>query len=173
MFIEGFRSPRAGLQRESAEFPGQRRQGRHTSRPAGTDAAPDVDGTVDSNLKDGIKLLQEAPIPTRKIFAGWEGDGPLQGHLKLDIPLDHDEAGKTGVVVDFSTVGATLKMPSPKLDMSEVKGRLPFRPGQGPERPGGAGPGAGRRGTPADRRRGARRCAHALAAPAAGWRSSR
>lgn len=71
-----------------------------------------VNGAVDGNLKDGIKLLQEAPIPTRKIFAGWEGDGPLQGHLKLDIPLDHDEAGKTGVVVDFSTVGATLKMPS-------------------------------------------------------------
>ena len=85
-----------------------------------------VDGAVDSNLKDGIKLLQEAPIPTRKIFAGWEGDGPLQGHLKLDIPLDHDEAGKTGVVVDFSTVGATLKMPSPKLDMSEVKGDFRF-----------------------------------------------
>ena len=91
----GFRSPRAGLQRESAEFPGQRRQGRHTSRPAGTDAAPVCGMAVDSNLKDGIKLLQEAPIPTRKIFAGWEGDGPA-GHLKLDIPLDHDEAGKTG-----------------------------------------------------------------------------
>ena len=50
----------------------------------------------------------------------------MQGHLTLDIPLDHDEAGKTGVVVDFSTVGATLKMPSPKLDMSEVKGDFRF-----------------------------------------------
>ncbi|MCF3999505.1 hypothetical protein L2E47_58170, partial [Pseudomonas aeruginosa] len=27
---------------------------------------------------------------------------------------------------DFSTVGATLKMPSPKLDMSEVKGDFRF-----------------------------------------------
>lgn len=30
------------------------------------------------------------------------------------------------MVVDFSTVGATLKMPSPKLDMSEVKGDFRF-----------------------------------------------
>ncbi len=123
-----------------------------------------VDGAVDSNLKDGIKLLQEAPIPTRKIFAGWEGDGPLQGHLKLDIPLDHDEAGKNRGGRGFLHRGRDPEDAQSEAGYERSEGRLPVRPGQGPERPGGAGPGAGQRGTRADRRRGARRCAHALAA---------
>lgn len=85
-----------------------------------------VDGVVDSNLKDGIKLFQEVLILICKIFVGWEGDGFLQGYLKLDILLDYDEVGKIGVVVDFFIVGVILKMFSLKLDMSEVKGDFWF-----------------------------------------------
>ena len=50
-----------------------------------------VDGAVDSNLKDGIKLLQEAPIPTRKIFADASSWPPARVPVK--VPLTFSTAG--------------------------------------------------------------------------------
>ena len=112
-----------------------------------------VDGAVDSNLKDGIKLLQEAPIPTRKIFAGWEGDGlagPPEAGYSTGPRRGRQDRGGRG----FLHRGRDPEDAQSEAGYERSEGRLPFRPGQGPERPGGAGPGAGQRGTRADRRRG-------------------
>ncbi|WP_296272093.1 YhdP family protein [Pseudomonas sp. UBA6323] len=83
-----------------------------------------LDGKVQSSLSDAIKLLQEAPLGTSEIFAGWQGQGPLTGRLQLDIPLQ--KGAKPGVVVDFATEGASLKLANPDLQLNKVKGAFRF-----------------------------------------------
>jgi len=83
-----------------------------------------LDGDFDGGLGDGLKILKEAPIGTGEIFAGWEGEGPLKGKLKLDVPLAHGERPK--VLVDFATADARLKVAPPTLDLSRLKGDFSF-----------------------------------------------
>ncbi|MCU9529967.1 YhdP family protein [Pseudomonas mosselii] len=83
-----------------------------------------LDGDFDGNLGDGLKILKEAPIGTGEIFAGWEGEGPLKGKVKLDIPLAHGQRPK--VLVDFSTSDATLKVAPPSLELTQLKGDFTF-----------------------------------------------
>jgi len=83
-----------------------------------------LDGDFDGTLGDGLKILKEAPIGTGEIFAGWEGEGPLKGKVKLDIPLAHGQRPK--VQVDFATNNARLKVAPPSLDLSRLKGDFSF-----------------------------------------------
>ncbi|MFJ4154712.1 YhdP family protein [Pseudomonas sp. NPDC089752] len=83
-----------------------------------------LDGGFDGSLGDGLKILKEAPIGTGEIFAGWEGEGPLKGKLKLDIPLAKGERPK--VLVDFATTDARLKVAPPSLELSRLKGDFSF-----------------------------------------------
>ncbi|MDF9617481.1 YhdP family protein [Pseudomonas entomophila] len=83
-----------------------------------------LDGDFDGSLGDGLKILKEAPIGTGEIFAGWEGEGPLRGKVKLDIPLTHGQRPK--VLVDFSTADATLKVAPPSLELNRLKGDFSF-----------------------------------------------
>ncbi|WP_412764133.1 YhdP family protein [Pseudomonas sp. NGC7] len=83
-----------------------------------------LDGDFDGGLDDGLKILKEAPIGTGEIFAGWEGEGPLKGKVKLDIPLAHGERPK--VQVDFATADARLKVAPPSLELNRLKGDFSF-----------------------------------------------
>ncbi|MFG0496136.1 YhdP family protein [Pseudomonas sp. YQ_13] len=83
-----------------------------------------LDGDFDGSLGDGLKILKEAPIGTGEIFAGWEGEGPLKGKVKLDIPLAHGQRPK--VQVDFATSDARLKVAPPSLELSRLKGDFSF-----------------------------------------------
>ncbi|MCY1398945.1 hypothetical protein D9M71_139910 [compost metagenome] len=83
-----------------------------------------LDGEFDGKLGDGLKILQEAPIGTGPTFARWEGDGSLQGNLKLDIPLAKGHQPK--IVVDFKTEHARLKLPEPELELTRLKGNFRF-----------------------------------------------
>lgn len=83
-----------------------------------------LDGDFDGSLGDGLKILKEAPIGTGEIFAGWEGEGPLKGKVKLDIPLARGERPK--VQVDFATSDARLKVAPPSLELSRLKGDFSF-----------------------------------------------
>nr|WP_256737565.1 YhdP family protein [Pseudomonas sp. dw_358] len=83
-----------------------------------------VDGQFTGSLGDGFKILQQAPIGTGPIFAGWEGEGPLIGHLKLDIPLVKGDQPK--VVVDFNTENARLKLSNPVLELTQLKAAMRF-----------------------------------------------
>lgn len=83
-----------------------------------------LEGEVQSSLPDALKILQEAPIGTADIFAGWQGQGPLSGRLKLDIPLAKGE--KPQVRVDFATEGARLEIATPKLALTQLKGAFRF-----------------------------------------------
>ena len=83
-----------------------------------------LDGNFDGSLGDGLKILKEAPIGTGEIFAGWEGEGPLKGNVKLDVPLAHGERPK--VLVDFATADARLKVAPPSLDLTRLKGDFSF-----------------------------------------------
>jgi len=83
-----------------------------------------LDGDFDGSLGDGLKILKEAPIGTGEIFAGWEGEGPLKGKVKLDIPLEHGQRPK--VLVDFTTADARLKVAPPSLELSRLKGDFSF-----------------------------------------------
>ena len=57
-----------------------------------------IKGQVSSSLPDALRLLQEAPIGTGETFAGWQGQGELDGALDLQIPLGK---GTPRVVVDL------------------------------------------------------------------------
>ncbi|WP_449434738.1 YhdP family protein [Pseudomonas putida] len=83
-----------------------------------------LDGKFDGSLGDGLKILKEAPIGTGEIFAGWEGQGPLKGRVKLDVPLAHGQRPK--VQVDFATADARLKVAPPSLELSRLKGDFNF-----------------------------------------------
>ena len=83
-----------------------------------------LDGGFAGGLGDGLKILQEAPIGTAATFAGWEGEGDLQGKVKLDIPLAKGEQPK--IIVDFKTAKARLKLAEPVLELTQLKGDFRF-----------------------------------------------
>jgi uncharacterized protein (TIGR02099 family) len=92
--------------------------------PASEHAHLFVQGDFNGSLDDGVQILQQAPIGTGPIFAGWEGEGPLQGKVNLDIPLVKGVEPK--VVVDFNTSAAHLKIAEPALDLTQLKGNFRF-----------------------------------------------
>ncbi|GLZ83974.1 TIGR02099 family protein [Metapseudomonas resinovorans] len=83
-----------------------------------------LDAKLDSSFTDGLKILQQAPMGTASIFAGWQGQGTLDGNLKLDIPLEKGHAPH--VVVDLATQGAQLKIARPELSLSQLKGAFRY-----------------------------------------------
>jgi uncharacterized protein (TIGR02099 family) len=83
-----------------------------------------VEGGLVSSLPDALKILQESPIGTASIFAGWEGTGALQGKLSLDIPLHKGEAPVA--VVDFAAADAQLSIPTPPLQFTHLKGAFHY-----------------------------------------------
>lgn len=88
-----------------------------------------LEGDVRSSLADALELLQQAPLGTDKIVAGWRGEGPLSGRLQLDIPLQKGPAPV--VVVDFATEGASLALANPDLQLSRIKGAFRFDSARG------------------------------------------
>ncbi|WP_223486258.1 YhdP family protein [Pseudomonas sp. A-RE-19] len=92
--------------------------------PAGQSTHLFLDGGFAGGLGDGLKILQEAPIGTADTFAGWEGEGDLQGKVKLDIPLVKGEKPK--ILVDFKTDKARLKLSEPTLELTQLKGDFRF-----------------------------------------------
>ena len=88
-----------------------------------------IDGAFAGGLGDGVKILQEAPIGTGPTFAGWQGEGELQGKLKLDIPLEKGEEPK--ILVDFKTAKARLKLSEPELELTQLKGDFRFDSAKG------------------------------------------
>jgi len=97
--------------------------------PAGQNSHLFLDGAFAGGLGDGLKILKEAPIGTAETFAGWEGEGDLQGTLKLDIPLAKGEQPK--ILVDFKTAKARLKLPEPPLELTQLKGDFRFDSSKG------------------------------------------
>jgi len=97
--------------------------------PAGKNSHMYIDGAFAGGLGDGVKILQEAPIGTGPTFAGWQGEGDLQGTLKLDIPLEKGEEPK--ILVDFKTAKARLKLSEPELELTQLKGDFRFDSSKG------------------------------------------
>ncbi|WP_295463524.1 YhdP family protein [uncultured Pseudomonas sp.] len=80
---------------------------------------------LDSSVRDGLKILQEAPLPTAKVFAGWKGEGALANSgLSLDIPLA--KAQPPVVVVDLNADKARLELADPKLTLSDIRGAFRY-----------------------------------------------
>jgi uncharacterized protein (TIGR02099 family) len=97
--------------------------------PAGQNSHLLLDGAFAGGLGDGLKILQEAPIGTADTFAGWQGEGDLQGKLKLDIPLTKGEEPK--ILVDFKIAKARLKLAEPSLELTQLKGDYRFDSSKG------------------------------------------
>lgn len=87
-----------------------------------------VKGQVSSSLTDALKLLQEAPIGTGAIFAGWQGRGALNGALDLQIPLGK---GTPRVIVDFASDDASLQIPEPALAFEQLSGKFRYDTARG------------------------------------------
>ncbi|HBX54273.1 YhdP family protein [Pseudomonas sp. UBA2684] len=88
-----------------------------------------LDGQLQSNVVDALKILQETPLGTAETFAGWQGDGPLSGRLKLDLPLRQGLPPE--VVVDFATEGARLKLSNPTLELDQLQGAFRYNTASG------------------------------------------
>ncbi|QJI30996.1 TIGR02099 family protein [Pseudomonas sp. ADAK18] len=97
--------------------------------PSGQDSHLLLTGGFAGGLGDGLKILQEAPIGTASTFAGWKGEGDLQGSLDLDVPLAKNTEPK--IVVDFKTDKARLQLAEPALDLSQLKGDFRFDSAKG------------------------------------------
>ncbi|RLU09228.1 TIGR02099 family protein [Pseudomonas prosekii] len=97
--------------------------------PAGQNVHMFLDGAFAGGLGDGLKILQQAPIGTAETFAGWEGEGDLQGKLKLDIPLAKGD--QPNILVDFKTAKARLKLAEPALELTQLKGDFRFDSNKG------------------------------------------
>ncbi|AZE87594.1 YhdP family protein [Pseudomonas orientalis] len=97
--------------------------------PAGQDSHLLLTGGFSGGLGDGLKILQEAPIGTASTFAGWKGEGNLQGSLDLDVPLAKGTEPK--IVVDFKTDKARLQLAEPTLDLTQLKGDFRFDSSKG------------------------------------------
>ncbi|MDH1262282.1 YhdP family protein [Pseudomonas sp. GD03944] len=88
-----------------------------------------LSGDLESSVVDALNILQNAPMGTQEVFAGWEGDGALQGALKLDLPLTKGAAPE--VVVDFATQRARLKLSKPLLELSDIQGDFRYDTARG------------------------------------------
>ncbi|QLG95205.1 TIGR02099 family protein [Pseudomonas yamanorum] len=97
--------------------------------PSGQDSHLLLTGGFAGGLGDGLKILQEAPIGTASTFAGWKGEGDLQGNLDLDVPLAKNTEPK--IIVDFKTDKARLQLAEPALDLSQLKGDFRFDSAKG------------------------------------------
>ncbi|MBD9457346.1 TIGR02099 family protein [Pseudomonas sp. PDM05] len=97
--------------------------------PADKDSHLLLTGGFAGGLGDGLKILQEAPIGTASTFAGWKGEGDLQGSLDLDIPLAKGAEPK--IVVDFKTDKSRLQLAEPTLDLTQLKGDFRFDSAKG------------------------------------------
>ncbi|MCQ4346094.1 TIGR02099 family protein [Pseudomonas stutzeri] len=89
-----------------------------------------VDGQLRSSLGDGLKILQDTPLGRSGSFAGWQGDGPLDGRLQLDIPLARGGA-EAHVLVDFATADARLALPQPALELEQLGGAFRYDSARG------------------------------------------
>lgn len=90
-------------------------------------AAPlhlNVHGRVNGHLRDALSVMQVAPIGTAELFAGWRGDGPLNGALKLDIPLGG--GGRPHVTANFSSTDASLSITQAKLQLDALAGEFRY-----------------------------------------------
>jgi uncharacterized protein (TIGR02099 family) len=96
---------------------------------AGQDSHLLLTGGFAGGLGDGLKILQEAPIGTASTFAGWKGEGDLQGDLDLDVPLAKGTDPK--IVVNFKTDKARLQLSEPPLDLTQLKGDFRFDSAKG------------------------------------------
>ena len=83
-----------------------------------------IEGRVDGHLRDALTLMQVAPIGTGELFAGWRGEGPLSGTLKLDIPLA--KGGRPQVVADFSSSDASLFIRQADLQLETLSGEFRY-----------------------------------------------
>ena len=92
--------------------------------PEGKDSHLLLTGGFAGGLGDGLKILQEAPIGTASTFAGWKGEGDLQGSLDLDVPLAKGTEPK--ILVDFKTDKSRLQLAEPPLDLTQLKGDFRF-----------------------------------------------
>ena len=97
--------------------------------PEGKDSHLLLTGGFAGGLGDGLKILQEAPIGTASTFAGWKGEGDLQGSLDLDVPLAKGTDPK--IVVDFKTDKSRLQLAEPTLDLTQLKGDFRFDSAKG------------------------------------------
>lgn len=84
----------------------------------------DIEGQVDGHLRDALTLMQVAPIGTEGLFAGWRGDGPLSGTLKLDIPLAKGE--RPQVDAEFSSRDASLYVAQADLQLEALGGEFRY-----------------------------------------------
>ncbi|WP_455230241.1 YhdP family protein [Geopseudomonas aromaticivorans] len=89
-----------------------------------------VDGEVRSSVGDGLKILQDTPLGRSKTFAGWQGEGPLDGRLQLDIPLAR-KGGEVKAVVDFTTENTRLQLPQPALELQALTGAFRYDSARG------------------------------------------
>ena len=88
-----------------------------------------LNADLSSNVGDALEILQQAPIGTAELFAGWSGAGALAGKLALDLPLRKGLAPE--VVVDFAADGAELSLPRPALQFSQVQGAFRYHTASG------------------------------------------
>ncbi|UTW06754.1 YhdP family protein [Pseudomonas benzenivorans] len=92
--------------------------------PQGEAPRLQLEADLHSSVSDALKILQDAPMGTAETFAGWRGEGSLNGHLRLDLPL---QAGApVAVVVDFATEDAELELANPQLQLSQLHGAFRY-----------------------------------------------
>ena len=88
-----------------------------------------LNAELQSNVSDGLHILQTAPLGAENTFAGWKGEGTLQGKLSLDIPLGGSLAPR--VVVDFAAKDAQLTIPSPALQLTQISAAFRYNSANG------------------------------------------
>jgi uncharacterized protein (TIGR02099 family) len=88
-----------------------------------------LSGEVDGSVGDGLKILRDTPLGASGTFAGWQGDGPLDGHLQLDVPLAKGQPPR--VQVSFATQGARLQLGGSVPALSDLSGRFRYDSARG------------------------------------------
>ena len=83
-----------------------------------------VKAALASSIPDALRFMDKAPLAGVKGFAGWHGQGPLQGDLNLDVPLAG--AGRSKVVMNFATTGAELHIDQPQMYLQDLQGNFTY-----------------------------------------------
>jgi len=86
----------------------------------------DVQCTVQTDLAEGLRLIQESPLKNKigKDLTGLKLSGPMQIKLGLSVPFRKPE--ETKVTGDVTASDATLDLPEWKLTLNKLNGAFLF-----------------------------------------------
>ena len=92
-----------------------------------------VNGRIKGRVSDGLRLFSETPLhtATNQLFEDWQGDGEMQGRVRLKIPFGKRNLLAPWADVNVSLTDARVFMPDYNLSVEHLTGEFKYESDRG------------------------------------------